>query len=79
MKELAVLTLQEALGNERPEDLFRDSSSAAHQVARRLRVPSHDSLPSRTRECLLPLQLLPGPSSIFFGLPRSRSHANDVG
>jgi hypothetical protein len=67
MKELAVLTLQEALCNERPEDLFRGSSSAAHQVARRLRVPSNESLPSRTREYLLPPQLLPGPLSILIG------------
>jgi hypothetical protein len=67
MEDLAVPTLQEALCGERLEDRVRGSSSAAHHVTRRRSVPSRESLLFRTREYLLPPQLLPGPFSILIG------------
>jgi hypothetical protein len=65
MKELSLLTLDEALRQERLKDPYSGASHAAHKVTRRLPAPSPVSLPSRTREYALPPQILPGPFSIF--------------
>jgi hypothetical protein len=65
MKELALLTLDEALRLERLQDCNRGNSHAAPKVTRRLPAPSPVSLPSRTREYVLPPELLPGPLSIL--------------
>jgi hypothetical protein len=66
MKELALLTLQEVLRNEQLEETY-GYSWASQQVIRRLPLPSRESLPSQTREYLLPPQLLLGPLSIRIG------------
>ncbi len=64
MKELALLTLDEALCLERLQIRNSGTSFAPPTVTRRLPAPSQVSLPSRTREYALPPQLLPGPLSI---------------
>jgi hypothetical protein len=64
MKELVLLTLDEALCLERLQIRNSGNSFAAPKVTRRLPAPSPVSLPSRTREYVLPPQLLPGPLSI---------------
>lgn len=65
MKELALLTLDEALRLEQLEEQSGGYSRPAKKVTRRLPAPSPVSLPSRTREYVLPPQLLPGPFSIL--------------
>ena len=66
MKKLALLTLDEAM---REEATYRAPDSFARlleptKVPRRPLAPSPACLPSRTREYVLPPQLLPGPFSI---------------
>lgn len=65
MKEMALLTLQEALSCENVAKPLVSSSSAPHLVPCRRLASSRESLRSWTREYLLPPQLLPGPHSIL--------------
>lgn len=60
LKKLALLTLDEAIRQERAYSAPRFAPS----VTRRPPVPSQVCLPPRTREYVLPPQLLPGPFSI---------------
>lgn len=64
MKELALLTLDEALQMNELHEQSGGCSLPAQKVTRRLPAPSPVSLPSRTREYVLPPQLLPGLFSI---------------
>lgn len=66
MKNLALLTLDEALRQEATHGSPArfTPSLAATKVTRRPLAPSPACLPSRTREYVLPPQLLPGPFSI---------------
>lgn len=66
MKNLALLTLDEAM---RQEATYRAPDGFARlvdrtEIIRRPLAPSPACLPSRTREYVLPPQLLPGPFSI---------------
>lgn len=64
MKELTLLTLDEALQMNELHEQSRGCSLAAQTVTRRLSDPSPVSLQSRTREYALPPKLLPGLFSI---------------
>jgi hypothetical protein len=64
-KYLALLTLDEAIAQSALEAPSTRSSALVKQVNRRPLAPSSACLPSRTREYVLPPQLLPGPFSIW--------------
>lgn len=66
MKELALLTLDEALRMEQRDVNTGSDPLPVHAVRRRPPAPSPARLPSRTREYVLPPRLLPGPFSILF-------------
>ena len=63
-KYLALLTLDEAMAQSALEAPSFRGPEAEMQVNRRQLARSSQRLPSRTREYVLPPQLLPGPFSI---------------
>lgn len=65
MKKLALLTLDEALRQADVACPSFGSPKLGTTVTRRPPAPSLARLPSRTREFVLPPQLLPGPFSIY--------------
>lgn len=64
VKHLGLLTLDEALAQSPLEAPAATRPAIKEQVNRRQLAPSSARLPSRTREYVLPPQLLPGPFSI---------------
>jgi hypothetical protein len=64
-KYLRLLTLDEAIAQSALEAPSHRIPETEKQVNRRPRAPSSQRLPSRTREYVLPPQLLPGPFSIY--------------
>ena len=65
VKHLGLLTLDEAIAQSALEAPSAHGSAPEKQVNRRPLAPSSARLPSRTREYVLPPQLLPGPFSIW--------------
>ncbi len=65
VKKLALLTLDEALLQAGYACPSSSSRMPGVKVTRRPPAPSPVRLPSRTREYVLPPQLLPGPFSIY--------------
>ena len=63
-KYLALLTLDEAMAQSALEAPSLRGPESERQVYRRPLAPSSQRLPPRTREYVLPPQLLPGPFSI---------------
>jgi hypothetical protein len=66
LKELALMTLDEALRQSDTDASTVNAPRYGHTYTCRPPAPSLARLPSRTREYVLPPRLLPGPLCIIF-------------